>query len=320
MVVRSVFSPVGRLGTRGRRPFGTCGAWRLPAVFVVSVLLAGSVSVGGAGAQSLPGAPSISQVTAGSGEVTVFWEAPADTAGVVVVAYDLRWIASDAPDKADANWTIEDSFWVSGVLSGVVGGLVNGTGYDFAMRASATADGPWSAAVSATPRDSAPEVTALVAGEQAFTVAWSAPVEVADADDVSYEVRWISSDASDKSDSRWSTKTGLGGCSRLFCEAGTQQRHRLRRAATRGHRPQQRMVGHLTCDPIRSTRQRARRHDTHRPGRTRGGWDDRLRWGPIQGGAGRADATGDAHHRRHPASRHGLQVVRRRRRIHRLQR
>ena len=187
----------------------------------VLALVAGSVSVGGAGAQSLPGAPSVSQVTAGSGEVTVFWEAPADTAGADVVAYDLRWIASDAPDKADENWTIEDSFWTSGVLSGVVDGLANGTGYDFAMRASAAGgDGPWSAVVSATPRDSAPGIVALMAGEQAFTVAWSAPVEVTDVDDVSYEVRWILTTASDKSDSRWSTETGLGAVPAFFVKRG----------------------------------------------------------------------------------------------------
>ena len=221
MVVRSVASPVGRLGTRGLRRPGACGAWRLPAVFVASALVAAAVSVGGAGAQSLPGLPSISQVTAGSGEVTVFWEAPADTPGAGVVAYDLRWIASDAPDKADANWTLETGFWVSGVLSGVVDGLVNGTGYDFAMRASATAgDGLWSAVVSARPRDSAPGIVALVSGERAFTVAWSAPVEVTDDDDVSYEVRWIRSDASDKSDSRWSTKTGLGAVPAFFVKRG----------------------------------------------------------------------------------------------------
>ena len=221
MVVQSVASTVGRLGARGLRRPEACGARRLLAVFVASALVAAAVSVGGAGAQSLPGLPSISQVTAGSGEVTVFWEAPADTPGADVVAYDLRWIASDAPDKDDANWTLEEDFWVSGVLSGVVDGLVNGTGYDFAMRASATAgDGPWSAVVSATPRDSAPGIVALVSGERAFTVAWSAPVEVTDDDDVSYEVRWIRSEASDKSDSRWSTKTGLGAVPAFFVKRG----------------------------------------------------------------------------------------------------
>lgn len=177
--------------------------WRwLAAVSLTAAML--GISQGGVGAQALPGKPTITQVTPGSSQVTVFWDAPDNTGGAAVTSYDLRWIASDAEDKSDANWTVLDDFWTSGALSGVVSGLANGSGYDIAMRASTSnGDGAWSAATAAMPRDAAPTITALVAGEKAFTVAWTAPEEVAAGEDVNFDIRWIRSDASDKSDARW---------------------------------------------------------------------------------------------------------------------
>ena len=134
----------------------------------------------------------------------MFWEAPSSTGGAPIDSYDLRWIASSASDKSDANWTVVGQFWTSGALTGVVSGLVNGTGYDFAMRAiTANGDGAWSAAVSGTPRDSAPRISGAAPGESAFTVAWTAPSEIVAGDTVAYRMRWIRSDAADKSDARW---------------------------------------------------------------------------------------------------------------------
>ena len=161
-------------------------------------------------AQSPPEAPSVTQVTPGTGEVAVTWQAPADTGGSAVVAYDLRWIASDAADKSAAGWTVLDSFWSSGPLRGTVTGLVNGVGYDFAVRAvTAGGDGAWSASVSAAPRDSAPTITGVSEGEGVLSVVWSAPPEVADTETVFYNVRWIRSDATDKSDGNWTESGSL---------------------------------------------------------------------------------------------------------------
>ncbi|MCY4458229.1 MAG: fibronectin type III domain-containing protein, partial [Acidimicrobiaceae bacterium] len=161
-------------------------------------------------AQSPPEAPVVTQVTPGTAEVVVSWQAPADTGGSAVVAYDLRWIASDAADKSAAGWTVLDSFWSSGPLSGTVTGLVNGVGYDFAVRAvTAAGDGAWSAAVSAAPRDSAPTITGVSEGEGVLSVVWSAPPEVTDTETVFYNVRWIRSDATDKSDGNWTESGSL---------------------------------------------------------------------------------------------------------------
>ena len=183
---------------------------RLAAAALAVALAVSALSAGSAGAQSLPGSPSITSVTPGSGKVTVAWDAPSDTGGtgVTVSSYDLRWIASAATDKSDANWTVVDSFWTSGQLSGDVSGLDNGVGYDFQMRATAAAgDGAWSATTTGAPRDSAPAITAMSVGEQAFTVAWTAPAEITSTDTVTYRVRWILSSATDKSDSHWSSAT-----------------------------------------------------------------------------------------------------------------
>ena len=183
---------------------------RLGAVGVAFVVAASGVGATGAQAQTLPGAPTVRQVTEGSASLTVFWEAPADTGGSEVVSYDLRWIAAGVTDPSDSDWTLLDPFWSSGALSGDVTGLTNGTEYKLQVRAVTSTDGPWSQEASATPRILAPTVTAVVPGEGAITVAWTAPAEAAAATGVDYDVRWIRSDASDKSDNRWSLAEDVG--------------------------------------------------------------------------------------------------------------
>ena len=73
------------------------------------------------------GVPSISSVVAGDTTLTVEWTAPGNSS---ISAYDLRYIASDALDKADTNWMEVDNAWTSGDLTHTVSGLTNGTGYD----------------------------------------------------------------------------------------------------------------------------------------------------------------------------------------------
>ena len=180
---------------------------RLAAVAAAFALAATAASVPGAQAQTLPGPPTVRQVTEDSGSLTVFWAAPG---GADVVAYDLRWIAAAATDRADGEWTPVDNFWTSDGLSGEVTGLDNGTEYDLQIRAVTSAgDGPWSAEASGTPRVPAPTVTALVPGDRAMTVAWSAP-ELAPNTTVDFDVRWIRSDAADKSDARWTLVSDVG--------------------------------------------------------------------------------------------------------------
>ena len=189
---------------------------------VVAVLLVGTgLSVEGALAQSVAGPPAISEIVEGSGEVTLSWTAPTSLpSGHTLVAYDLRHIENSATNRADSNWTVLDNFWVSSPpsdLMGVATSLVNGTEYDFQMRAVTSADGgttnvdgSWSVLKSATARNSAPVIESL-AGDEAATVVWSAPSEIAAGTDATYDVRWITSSATNKSDSEWTVASGLGG-------------------------------------------------------------------------------------------------------------
>ena len=96
----------------------------------VAAALVASVFGGFAGAaqsQSGPDAPVVREVATSSGTVTVAWDAPAETGGRVVEAYDARWRRSDAAGGA---WTVIDDFHVSGPLTADVTGLANGVSYD----------------------------------------------------------------------------------------------------------------------------------------------------------------------------------------------
>ena len=93
-----------------------------------------------------PAAPAIDSLTPFNGASTVAWSAPADDGGGAITAYDLRSIRRDAPDKADANWTVRDSVWTSGELSYTITGLDTSARHHVQIRAvNSAGDGPWSA-------------------------------------------------------------------------------------------------------------------------------------------------------------------------------
>ena len=50
-----------------------------------------------------PAAPAIASLTPSDQAITVVWTAPASDGGSGITSYDLRYINSDATDKADAN-------------------------------------------------------------------------------------------------------------------------------------------------------------------------------------------------------------------------
>ena len=145
---------------------------------------------GHVGAPTL-GAPGITGVTSGDGSLTVAWEAPDDTGGAAVTAYDLRYIRSDAPDKADAFWTVQEGVWASGALQYTLTGLTKGAEYEMQVRA-VTANGglPWSHAGVGTYRTvpGAPTIESLSAGDRSLVVSWSAPADNGGADNVRYDV------------------------------------------------------------------------------------------------------------------------------------
>ena len=72
-----------------------------------------------------PGAPDIDELDPASGGFTVTWKAPSDTGQGSISAYDVRYIRSDAADKADGNWTVQDNAWTSGALQYTAIGLTD---------------------------------------------------------------------------------------------------------------------------------------------------------------------------------------------------
>ena len=172
---------------------------------------------------ALPGAHSVGSLTAGDGALTVVWSAPSDNGGTDITAYDLRYIRSDTANKADANWTIRDSIWISGALQYELGDLTDGVRYDVQLRAVTSAgDGPWSASATGTPL-AAPEaltIDLITPGDGALAVAWYAPGNHGGADITSYDLRYIGSDATDKADANWMVEQDIWISGALQYELG----------------------------------------------------------------------------------------------------
>ena len=128
---------------------------RLAGLAAAAVCCLGLVYLSGsAGAQTVPGAPTVASVTAGAGSLTVTWTAPVSDGGSPVVSYDVRHIETGAVDRTDGNWTVEEGVWTSGDLSHTVTRLTDGVAYDIEVRAANTTDpGTWSATASGTTRD-----------------------------------------------------------------------------------------------------------------------------------------------------------------------
>ena len=112
------------------------------------------LAVGGARAQNTLGAPAFSEVKVETNSFEIAWNAPSSDGGSTIVAYDLRYIRSDAMDKADANWTVEE-VWATGggTLEYELKDLPDGTKYDLQLRADNGSDGPWTDTREATTRD-----------------------------------------------------------------------------------------------------------------------------------------------------------------------
>ena len=140
-----------------------------------------------AGAQATtPGAPTIDKITARAGWLLVEWSAPTSDGGSAITAYDVRYIETDATDKADANWDVTHDVWTAtnvNELHYALRNLTNDTEYDVQVRAvNANGDGEWSTTFAAKPEfsaDTVPTVT-LRADDGAVAVTWKPPNVVVD--------------------------------------------------------------------------------------------------------------------------------------------
>ena len=185
------------------------GTWTLtvkdPSLPDDGTLKAWSLTIRGHGLK--PRQPAIASVGPGNTYLTVEWEAPADIGASAITSYDLRYIRTDATNKADDNWTPKTSIWSVGDLVYELAGLTIDTGYDVQVRAVNTAGaGPWSdvsEGVTMTVAPGAPAIDSVVAGDGDFTVSWSAPARNGGAEITRYDVRYIEGDETDRADSNW---------------------------------------------------------------------------------------------------------------------
>ena len=107
--------------------------------------------------------PAITRVLEGDEALTVYWQVPLGVDEADITAYHLRYIESDATDKADANWNDIDDAWTPDDESRryLLTGLSNDTSYDVQLRAVTSTTGGWSATSTGTPAD--PGATRLAA-------------------------------------------------------------------------------------------------------------------------------------------------------------
>ena len=110
----------------------------------------------------VPEPPTALSATAGAGEATLIWTAPASDGGSAITGYDVTPYLGGA-----AQATIK----VGVATQTTVSGLVNGTTYTFRVAArNAVGTGPQSSAV-----PDAPTIAAATAGAGQATVSWSTP-------------------------------------------------------------------------------------------------------------------------------------------------
>ena len=92
-------------------------------------------------------------------------------------------------------------------------GLTNGIEYDIQVRAvNAVGNGSWSATAAGTPQTTAdaPSIDLITPGNRALSAAWSAPSNTGGFAIISYDMRYIRNDASDKVDpNNWTLREDI---------------------------------------------------------------------------------------------------------------
>ena len=163
--------------------------------------------------RTTPDAPTGLQATPANGEVGLTWTAPAQTGGSAITGYEVRYILSSATDRSDGQWSDASHTGIGTTYT--VTGLTNGESYDFQVKALTEAGGgSWSATATATPRTvpNAPTGLAPVPDDGQVSLMWTAPTQTGGSDITGYQVRYILSSATDRSDGQWSdaSHTGVG--------------------------------------------------------------------------------------------------------------
>ena len=145
-------------------------------------------------------APTIESITPGDGMLTVAWTAPGDTGLGIIDSYDLRYGRGNSP----STWTVVDDAWTTRNLEYTINPttpLSNGVTYGVQVRAVVgTDEHQWSTTRTGTPRTmpGAPTIDFVDGDDGKLSVEWTAPSDNGGADFTLYDVRYIRSDAADK--------------------------------------------------------------------------------------------------------------------------
>ena len=140
-------------------------------------------------------APTSFNAARGDEQVTLTWGDPSNTAGLTIAKYEYR--------HRESGGTFADS-WTDAGNDGTetIGGLTNGTTYDFELRAVSTTDAVgYTASDSATP-STVPDAPTLAATatHNSVTLTWTAPSDDGGADITSYRIQRENDDAT------WTTR------------------------------------------------------------------------------------------------------------------
>ena len=122
------------------------------------------------------------------------WD-PSSNGGAPITGYEIRYIGSDATDKADDNWTVKQvNEYPVPEQEHFLTELENGESYDVQVRAVNDAGGgSWSGTIVGTPSTKPGILTidSITAGSKSITVEWSEPESDGGADISSYDLRYI---------------------------------------------------------------------------------------------------------------------------------
>jgi uncharacterized protein YgiM (DUF1202 family) len=130
-------------------------------------------------ASTAPGAPTLSNASAGNTQVTLTWTAPSDNGGVALSGYKVYYGTTNVIGAASSTSLL------GGSLTGTtITGLTNGTPYYFWVAAvNSVGEGGPSASNTATPTATvtvpgAPTLTSATAGNTQVTLVWAAPADI----------------------------------------------------------------------------------------------------------------------------------------------
>ena len=146
---------------------------------------------------------------AGDQTITITWTEPQYAGISPVIAYDIRYISNEDYSTDRSNWTLVEDAWTGGPLSYTISGLGGGLRYVIEMRAvNSHSDGDWTGPTAATPYGppGSPTIASIEGGNRSLLLTWSPPSNNGGRTITSYDLRYIESDATDKSDSHWTIR------------------------------------------------------------------------------------------------------------------